>query len=228
MKSIILTIVAGLLVGPSVAAAAVVAGQMDDFEDGTVQAWTGSFATPPGPPVNIATGGPAGAGDNYLQVTSTGGAGAGSKLATFNPAQWSGDYIAAGVTAIQVDMKNFSVSGADLEMRLLIPFGGGGDFTSTLSQTVPADGAWHTLTFGLTAADLVQVGGVGSDLNTTLQGVPRILLRHQPGTPTGVGSSPAIAAQLGIDNVLAIPEPATALLLGLGGLVLCKRRRRRV
>ena len=125
MRSIILTIVAGFLAAPSVAAASVVAGQVDDYEDGTVQNWTGSFV---GQPTNVATGGPAGVGDNYLQVISTGGAGPGSKLATFNDnGQWAGDYIAAGVTSIQVDMRNFSASGADLEMRFLIPFGAGGE-----------------------------------------------------------------------------------------------------
>ncbi len=224
MKSIILTIIAGFLIGPSAAAASIVAGQVDDYEDGTVQNWAGAFGAPP---INVASGGPAGVNDNYLHVTSIGGAGPGSKLATFNPVQWAGDYIAAGVTAIQVDMRNFSVSEADLEMRLMLPFSAGGDFTSTLSQTVPADGAWHTLTFGLSAADLTDVGGVGSDLNLTLQGVVRVLFRHQPGVPTGTGGGTAIVAQLGIDNVLAIPEPATALLIGLGGLMLCKPRRRR-
>lgn len=225
MKSIVLTIAAGLLVGPSVATASVVAGQVDDFEDGTVQNWTGSFF---GQPANVASGGPAGLNDNFLQVISTGGSGPGSKLATFNDnGQWAGDYLAAGVTAIQVDMKNFSASGDDLEMRLLIPFGAGGNFTSTLSQTVPADGAWHTLTFGLAAADLTYVGGNPDNLIFTLQNVTRILLRHQDGVPTGVGTAPAIVAELGMDNVLAIPEPATALLLGLGGLVLRTPRRRR-
>jgi len=219
-------LLAGFLVGPVAAKAGVMLGQVDDFEDGTVQNWGGSFATPPGPPVNIPSGGPAGVDDNYLQITSIGGSGPGSKLATDNEfAQWSGDYVTAGVTAIQVDMKNFSASGVDLGIRLLFPFGAGGDFTSTLAHTVPADGAWHTLTFGLSAADLVNVGGSGNDLNLTLQNVDKILFRHQPGTPTGVGSSPPIVAQMGMDNVRAIPEPATAWMLVLTGFLLTRRRR---
>lgn len=225
MKGIVLTIVAGFLIGPSVATASIVAGQVDDFEDGTVQNWDGSFV---GPPTNVASGGPAGLNDNFLQIVSTGGGGPGSKLATFNDSgQWAGDYIAAGVTSIQADMKNFSASGADLEMRLLIPFGAGGNFTSTLSQNLPADGAWHTLTFGLSAADLSYVGGNPDNLIFTLQNITRILFRHQDGLPTGVGVAPAIVAEAGIDNVLAIPEPTTALLLGLGAIVLLKPRRRR-
>lgn len=227
MKHFVLILAMGILVAPSVAVASIVAGQVDDFEDGTVQNWTGAFVDPPGAPVNISSGGPAGVDDNYLQVTSTGTAGPGSKLATYNDgAQWAGDYIAAGVTAIQVDMKNFSSSMEDLEMRLLIPFGAGGVFTSTLSQTLPADGAWHTLTFGLTASDLTGIGG-GTVLNDTLESITRILFRHQPGAPTGPGVAPAIEAQMGMDNVTAIPEPATALLLGFGILILGKPRRRR-
>lgn len=225
MKNIILTLVVGILIAPSVAAASIVAGQVDDYEDGTVQNWTGSFV---GPPTNVATGGPAGAGDNYLQVISTGGGGPGSKLATFNDnGQWAGDYIAAGVTSIQADMRNFSASGADLEMRLLFPSGAGGNFTSTLSQNLPADGAWHTLTFDLSAADLSYVGGNPANLSFTLQNVARILFRHQPGAPTGPGVGVPIVAEAGIDNVRAIPEPATALLIGLGAFILGKSRRRR-
>ena len=42
---------------------AVIAGQNDNFEDGTLQGWSSGAGYD-----NIATGGPAGAGDNYLTV----------------------------------------------------------------------------------------------------------------------------------------------------------------
>src|SRR5688572_20409255 len=40
-------------------------GQVDDFQDGTTQGWSGMSA-----PTNVATGGPDGTGDRYLQISS--------------------------------------------------------------------------------------------------------------------------------------------------------------
>ncbi|MCG8405617.1 MAG: PEP-CTERM sorting domain-containing protein [Phycisphaerales bacterium] len=194
-------------------------GQVDDFEDGTTQNWTVGGAHP-NPPVNIATGGPAGANDNYLEVEGLGGFGPGSKLGTFNLVQWAGDFLANGVNAIQADMRVFE--GADLEMRVFMQ-GAGGDFTSLLAQTVPADGQWHTITFNVSAAGLTAVGG--TSVNDTLANANRVLLRHQPGGPVGIGGAPGVDAVLGIDNVRALPEPATLTLLTLGGFLLARRRR---
>ena len=49
-------------------------------------------------------GGPAGAGDQYMRITSNGGFGAGSRLTVLNRTQWLGNYIAAGVTAVEMDL----------------------------------------------------------------------------------------------------------------------------
>jgi hypothetical protein len=68
---------------------------LDTFQGGTLLGWGGGAS-----PTNIATGGPAGAGDRYLQVTGSGAGGAGGVPATSNGVQWSGNYSAAGVTAI--------------------------------------------------------------------------------------------------------------------------------
>ena len=82
-------------------AAAVTLGQIDDFEDGTTQGWVvgiGTGATSPVPPVAVATGGPDGADDGYLLLTSVGGFGAGSRLAVINATQWAGDYTTSGIS----------------------------------------------------------------------------------------------------------------------------------
>ena len=70
----------------STASAVIVVGQIDDFEDGTLMNWGGGAN-----PVNIPTGGPAGANDNYLQITADRPSGTASRLAVFNDFQWSGD-----------------------------------------------------------------------------------------------------------------------------------------
>src|SRR5262245_12891015 len=72
---------------------------IENFQDGTTMGWIVPGPSP-NPPVNIATGGPAGAGDRYLQLTSTGLPGAGGRLAVINDTRWGGDYIAAGLTSI--------------------------------------------------------------------------------------------------------------------------------
>jgi len=89
------------LLAPAAAHAQIAFGQMDDFEDGTVEDWEGSA----GDFTNQPTGGPAGANDNFLQVIGNGGFGSGSRVATFNQTQWGGDYAAAGVTAIRLELR---------------------------------------------------------------------------------------------------------------------------
>ncbi|MCA9243832.1 MAG: hypothetical protein KDA32_07770 [Phycisphaerales bacterium] len=193
--------------------AAPITGQVDNFQDGTVQGWGGA---------NVANvdGGAGGAGDRFLNVIADQPTGPGSRIGAFNGStSWTGDYETAGVTGIQFDLANFGAT--DLDMRVML-FGVGGSFTSTIATTVPADGAWHTYTFGLSAADLTQVGGLGT-LDQTLTAVDQVLIRHQPGAPLGPGQGVVVEGQLGIDNVTAIPEPATAALLGL--VVVMLRRR---
>lgn len=93
-----------------------------NFEDGTTQGWLahllGMGMPHPAPPANIADGGPLGAGDDYLSVTSVGGAGNGSRLSAINFTEWAGDYIAEGVAAIMMSVNNLGTS--DLFLRLAL------------------------------------------------------------------------------------------------------------
>ncbi len=207
-----------VLSAPSVRAD-IALGQSDDFEDDTLMNWNGSFL-PATLPMNISTGGPAGAGDNYLQITSSGGGGPGSKLATYNQDQWIGDYTTAGVTSIDVDVRNFSSS--TVELRVLL-FGGGGEFASAIATPVVNDGFWHHLTLGVGAADLVPNEGADPlDVSLTLADVSRLMLRHQIDVP---GESPSFVGQIGIDNVTATPEPTALAMLLIGGVAIFRRRR---
>lgn len=204
-----------ILVFSASAQGAIVLGQVDDFEDGSVMNWAGGLG-----PVNVPDGGPLGLGDNYLHLSSNGGFGPGSHLGAFNQFQWAGDYASANVTAVVLDMANFGAT--DLEIRLML-FGLGGEFTSTNAVALPADGLWHSIALSVLPADLTSVGGF--DINATLSGVSRLLIRHQSGPPLGPGQGTPIAAEAGLDNITAVPEPATALLVALP---LIARRRRRV
>jgi hypothetical protein len=195
------------------AAWAVVAGQTDTFESGTTLNWQGGAS-----PTNIPTGGPAGAGDHYLRISSNN-----SGLATFNNTQWSGDYLAAGVTAVAADFRNQSA--VPLSIRLALFNSPGGEFTTTTAIPLPADNLWHHLIFGLSAADLTYVGGGTGQLEDTLSSVGRLFFGHRSGPPTGAGGSSPVTGVLNIDNITTVPEP-TASALFLAACVATLRRPR--
>src|SRR2546430_2797967 len=96
-------------------ARAIVFGQVDTFEDGTTMDWANGA---PGNLVNVNTGGPGGAGDHYLQLSANGNLGVGGHLTTFNLQQWLGHYIAQGVDAIEVALRNTGT--ATPNMRLAV------------------------------------------------------------------------------------------------------------
>ena len=175
----------------------IVLDQVDDFEDGTPQAWEEGVISP-NPPVNVSNGGPGGVGDNYLQNSASGGAGAGSRQVMFNSLQWTGDYLASGVTVIEADMANFGASA--LSMRIAIQDGLGSRFGSTLSVALPADGVWHSVAFAVTAADLTLISGT-STVEAALSNVIQLRVLAAASGPAWQGDS--IASTLGIDNIRA-------------------------
>lgn len=204
--------------------AQLVLGQLDNFQDGTTANWSqGSFS--PNPPVNVATGGPAGASDAYLQVTSNGISGAGSKMVFFNTAQWTGNYLTAGVTQITADMANFGTT--PLHMRIAFRGGPGlTQFGSTIETTLMPDSQWHPVTFDLSAGGLTNIGGI-DPLNTTLGNVIELRILSAQSGPAFNGDT--VMGILGVDNIRAVgvPEPGS---IGLCSLALawgCHRLRRR-
>ena len=183
-----------------------VLGQVNDFESGNAQGWTnGPGATDP---VNNSTGGPAGANDNFLRVSARGGGGAGSRLISYNrAAQWTGNYVAAGVTGISMDVKNLGTT--PLIMRIALQEQSTGvRFFSRNGQSLPADNAWHHMTFNLTATDL----NSGTNLTRALGRVFEIRVLH---SPSAQFQGAAISSSFGIDNVTAVPEPGLGAVLGM-------------
>ena len=191
--------------------------QVDHFDAGGTHNWQ-EGAPSPNPPVNVATGGNP---DGYLENLASGGGGSGSKLAMFNQAQWAGDYLAAGVSAIQMDLQNFSpLLSLDIRIAFGSGTGGGGSwFASTTPVTLPA-GAWQSATFGLSESDLTQVTGADS-LQDVLANVAELRIISASAGPNFQGDS--VNAVLGVDNIRAVPEPAT-MFLGLISCVLVATR----
>jgi hypothetical protein len=204
---------------------------IDTFQGGTTENWFVPGPSP-NPPSNQPTGGPAGAGDGYLQLVSTGLPGAGGRLVALNSSQWALNYIAAGITAIRMDVNNQGPE--DLSLRLLFeafPPGPPGPpdhlALSANAISVPAGSGWMTVVFPITPSDLV-VDTFGTTVGA-LTGANTIRIFHNPAaTFPGPGNGiPQVAATLGVDNIAAIPEPGTLWLAAGGALVLLSRLRRR-
>ena len=222
---------AGLLHLPGAASAQVAVGQTDTFEDGTTQGWVINLlgmGSPPAPPVNVPTGGPAGEGDNYLQLTAVGGERAGGRLGVINfNGQWAGDYRAAGVGALEMDLFNAGTS--DLFIRILIADPGAGPpMNVAISATpfsLPAGSGWTHAVFPLFGPGslIAEMGSVA----TALTNATEVRIYHSP-DPTL--PPPPVVGMLGVDNITAtpVPEPATVLLMGTGlaALFLGRRRQR--
>ena len=112
-------LLASVILQPNLGAA-VVLGQIDTFQDGTLQNWDAGLGgiEPDFPPVVIPDGGPAGAGDHYMQITGIGGLpNPGSRISVVNRnLQWSGNYLAPAVNAVTLSLKNTGAT--DLVVRL--------------------------------------------------------------------------------------------------------------
>jgi hypothetical protein len=189
-------------------ASAVSVGQIDTFQDGTTANWDNGEIIGTTPVTNIATGGPAGAGDRFIQVTSD-GSGPGGKLTAWNRTQWLGDYVVAGVTAIEVDLRNQSAVSLSIRLAFKDGPGSGASAPGYLSQAMvlPANSGWQHFTISLLPANLIPVNSPPA-WGTFFIGEVRFI--HAVGTTSLSGTS--IVGQLGIDNIQAVPEPTTSAL----------------
>lgn len=172
----------------------------DDFQNAGQNGWTGGAFG--GQALSKQqSGGPAGAGDAFLQAQTSA-----SNLATYNSTPvWTGDFEQIDASRVAVDLMN--ASGSDeLAMRVVLfgPASLGNRWTSTTSAVVPADGVWRRYEFSLSEANLTLAQGVAF-YDDLMNGVVRIMLRHDPGMPSAAGTP--VTAILGIDNVSLMEAP---------------------
>lgn len=188
-------------------------GQTDNFNDGSLHDWaTGDIN--PNPHVNVPNVGQLGAGDHVMNVLSNAeGGGPGAQPVVFNTVQWTGDYLAAGVTEITLDINNLSAIPIHpgLEVR-----GPGGTLFTLVGATVPANSGWVSVSISLDPSNFV-----GGNALLTLAGVTELRFREIQGGSTVV---PNAATSAYYDNITAVPEPATLSLLGLGAAAMLRRR----
>jgi hypothetical protein len=223
---IVSLIVSAIIALPTTSSAQIAARFTNNFEDGTTQGWAinllGMGAPPAAAlPTNIATGGPAGAGDHFLQLTSLGGGGAGSRLMALNPAGWGGNYLTAGIKSIRLNAINLGTT--DLALRFAFEDPTTGPPTniamSAQAQMLTAGSGWQSLEFPLYGS--TGMAALLGTVNGALSATTVVRLFH---SPTFELPPTAIAAQLGVDNITAsvsvVPEPSTFALLAVGGMLL--------
>ncbi|HJR05549.1 MAG TPA: hypothetical protein VKA83_28140 [Methylomirabilota bacterium] len=219
MTHVVRTAVLLLLLGLSPALAwGLSIGQQDTFQDGTTNGWGVSLLdmSSPTPPVNVPGGGPGGATDSFLKITSVTGVGPGNLLSAINIRQWSGDYIAAGISGIRMDLNNVGSTGLSLRVLLSDATGAAAANAafSTIPVLLPAGSGWVTELFSIAPGDLTPgVGSVTAALHNTVQ----LQLYHAVGATSAADS---VTGTLGVDNITATPGPSSALLLGSGLLAL--------
>lgn len=166
------------------------------------EGWTSGGATVTVEP----DGGPAGVGDSFLRVQP-----GFANLAAFNSSpSWIGDYTTIHATRVEADLMA-GAGTSPLSIRLVL-FGPGTQppttattqYTSTVAAEIPADGQWRRVHFSLAETDLTRVRGTEPH-NALMANVLRVMLRHDPGTPSSGGTN--VNGDLGIDNI-ALRGPA--------------------
>lgn len=198
----------------------VVIGSTSNFNDMGSGGWSNGQAPDP----DIQLGGPAGPTDPFLRVTSD-GSGAGGKLTVFNnEPDWTGLWITAGITRVEMDFRNFDPQGRTLSMRMgfLASAGPGQPGWCTSAFLVPADGQWHHAVFTISQATMTRVGNA-LDWDTAMQWVTQVRIFHSV-TPSAVGTN--FTSSVGIDNIIALPSPGAATALVMGCAAVVRRRRR--
>ena len=212
-----------LLIGGMPLAYAVNSGQIDTFQDGTTDSWTNGHPTIGTPPANVGTGGPAGAGDKFLEITSNGAGGTDSRLVAFNRTQWLGNYVAAGITEIDMDLEN--LGSVTLSIRLAFrgsTFNGAPGYLTTAFTLAPNSG-WQHANFLINASSLTAIGGPAAFSTFFTTGPAEVRVLSEAGTTSLDGD--VVTAQLGVDNVIAVPEPNVGALFIAGALLVwCIRR----
>jgi hypothetical protein len=138
----------------------------------------------------------------------------GSRLSVFNEAQWTGNYLAAGVNAITMSVKNLGTT--DLSLRLVLahfPVAGfAADIMamSTVPVFLPAGSGWTPVVFPLGPGWLTAIAGTVQAALTT-PGELRIVHNQNVTWPPA-----RVEASLGVDNIKAerrTPLPYVQLLL---------------
>ena len=200
MKKFLLFLLLNL---PMIAQSQVVLGQVDNFEDFTMRNWTKNNSIPN---ANIYDGGPTGAGDNFLRVTSS-GSGSNLNLMTKNNAQWRGNYyqgnLASRIKYISMDVRNSGTEVIFLRLSFQTDYGIIYRGSTTNAIAVLPNEGWKKISFSILESNITAITstfdyavlfGSGSE------GVEEMRILHSS-VPSW--EAEPIVATLDIDNIMA-------------------------
>ncbi len=217
-------------------------GQTDDFQNGQLNNWLGGGSAMSASSQEIVpNGGPLGAGDQYLLISSGGSSNAPKLLASNTPpnSQWTGATIGQGadfsnITAIEMDLfmpqSDVDNGYSTIPIRLTIREGTSSNsagYTYTTAFVLgdashPAGQWWHAV-FTLDASDFTSVSA-GSPahappaFNTLKANVQDFRILNASSNTTLIAngySSLQPLIQFGIDNIVAVPEPRSIVLAAI-------------
>jgi len=157
----------------------------------------------------VSSGGPAGAGDAYMQSVAD-GSGSFGRLTVFNTQQWSTNFIADGVTSVRMDLLNEGA--VALAIRIGFRGGSGAGFISTTPFSLPVGGSWQTAAFPISEAGMTAVGSPGSWSSFLATGGFQFRILNASGTSNLNGD--IVVSTIGVDNITAVPEPSCLMLAG--------------
>ena len=153
---------------------------VDDFQSGTKLGWSGGLFGD-GLPTLEPTGGPAGDGDAFLNMSANA-----TNLATYNRgASWTGDFDSIGATLVTADLMN-TMGSEPLDVRVVLfgPHAKNDRWTSSTPAAVPPDGIWRNYSFSLAETDLTHVAGLSS-FDELMKNMARVMFRHDLGREDG-------------------------------------------
>lgn len=141
---------------------------------------------------------------------------------------WTGDYTAAGVN--QISLWADGRTGNDIQMWL--GFDGPGGWFFTPGQTIFTADDWKRFEFDIAASDLIYANNSGGSqiAADTLSNVTRFEIFAGSGSVSYANRGDLLRADrsnnvIWLDNIAAVPEPSSAiLLLGMAVLGLARRR----
>jgi Secretion system C-terminal sorting domain len=178
------------------------AGETSDFEI-DVEGWEHQIANA-NDPVQVADGGPNGAGDGYLSTSSTGGGGSGSRHVFANDnAEWIGNYTTAGIIAFTFDVRNTNAT-EDLHLRVGFNGTGFNDWAaSTNAVVVSAGSGWTSVTIPVEASDLSLSGNPGTTVAAILANVTQVRILSNDGSDS-LHKGQRLALTSDYDNIVAV------------------------
>jgi hypothetical protein len=192
--------------------------QADTF-DSSLSGWGGGSTL-----TWVNGGGPGGASDGFMQITSGGGGGNGSRWVVYNRVQWSGDYLSTLGDRITMDVINMGAT--NLNLRIVLgnsdaPDDNSGEWFASAPIMITPGSGWQSVTFSLQDNLFIPAQGMG-DIDEVLGGAVTLrILSAVSAAPKG----DVLVAQGGIDNIRIVPEPSAGVLVLLACVGFFKRRR---